>query len=237
MSDDEADAKGGRGGGVVQNKAHDEEFELSQSLESFDAKAIGGADAKGDGAGGLGVETNKPYDEAVDLSDNSEDSVDSLDTTEEAARKAPASDAADAKGGRLGGAAPAPVSMPAATPATKGPGGPAPGAAPAPRRKAAAADGTDDEESSEDDDDDEGGGSARKVENEYSAKDYAHLNVSAEVKDLFQSISQYQAHDVDLESTFKAFVPDYCPAVGQMDAFVKARARARETRAFSVPSL
>ena len=30
MSDDEADAKRGRGGGVVQNKAHDEEFELSR---------------------------------------------------------------------------------------------------------------------------------------------------------------------------------------------------------------
>ena len=77
----------------------------------------------------------------------------------------------------------------------------------------------------------------RPVEGEYSAKDYAHLNVSAEVKDLFQYIGRYKAHDVDLESTFKAFVPDYCPAVGQMDAFVKARARARETRAFSVPSL
>ena len=66
---------------------------------------------------------------------------------------------------------------------------------------------------------------------------YAHLSVSAEVKDLFQYIGRYKAHDVDLESTFKPFVPDYCPAVGQMDAFVKARARARETRAFSVPSL
>ena len=50
---------------------------------------------------------------------------------------------------------------------------------------------------------------------------YAHLSVSAEVKDLFQYIGRYKAHDVDLESTFKAFVPDYCPAVGQMDAFVK----------------
>ena len=61
----------------------------------------------------------------------------------------------------------------------------------------------------------------RPVEGEYSAKDYAHLNVSAEVKDLFQSISQYQAHHVDLESTLKPFVPDYDPAIGQTDAFVK----------------
>ena len=45
--------------------------------------------------------------------------------------------------------------------------------------------------------------------------------MSAEVKDLFQSISQYQVHDVDLESMFKPFVPDYCPAVGQTDDFVK----------------
>ena len=60
-----------------------------------------------------------------------------------------------------------------------------------------------------------------QVEGLYNAKDYQHLNVTAEVKDLFQYIGRYKAHEVELESAFKPFVPDYVPAVGVMDAFVK----------------
>ena len=71
--------------------------------------------------------------------------------------------------------------------------------------------------------DEDGGGSVRKVEGEYAAQDYSHLDVSAEVRDLFQYISQYSAHDAELESTLKPFVPDYLPAVGQTDVFVKVQ--------------
>ena len=85
-----------------------------------------------------------------------------------------------------------PVSVPATPPA------PAPDVA-----EATGGEGSDNEESS-----DEDGGSARK---EYSAQDYAHLDVSAEVKELFQYISQYKVHDAELESTLKPFVPDYLP--------------------------
>ena len=84
------------------------------------------------------------------------------------------------------------------------------------RRAPDAADATngessDDEDSSEDADND--GNSARKVENEYSAQDYAHLDVSAEVKELFQYISQYTARDAELESTLKPPAPDGIAAV------------------------
>lgn len=55
----------------------------------------------------------------------------------------------------------------------------------------------------------------------YDPADYAHLNVSAEIKDLFQYIGRYKAHQVDLDTSFRCFVPDFIPAVGDMDAFLK----------------
>ncbi|CAM9399540.1 unnamed protein product [Ectocarpus sp. 8 AP-2014] len=60
-----------------------------------------------------------------------------------------------------------------------------------------------------------------KIEGAYDAADYAHLNVSAEIKDLFQYIGRYKAHEVDLDTSLRCFVPDFIPAVGDMDAFLK----------------
>eukprot|EP00903_Cladosiphon_okamuranus_P011377 g10723.t1 len=60
-----------------------------------------------------------------------------------------------------------------------------------------------------------------KVEGAYDPADYAHLNVSAEIKDLFQYIVRYKAHEVDLDTSLRCFVPDFIPAVGDMDAFLK----------------
>jgi intraflagellar transport protein 46 len=45
--------------------------------------------------------------------------------------------------------------------------------------------------------------------------------VSAEVRDLFQYIERYKPQEVELESTLKCFIPDYIPAIGEMDAFIK----------------
>lgn len=55
----------------------------------------------------------------------------------------------------------------------------------------------------------------------YDPADFAHLNVSAEIKDLFQYIGRYKAHEVDLDTSLRCFVPDFIPAVGDMDAFLK----------------
>ena len=80
----------------------------------------------------------------------------------------------------------------------------------------------DDDEDEEEDDEDPPQKQAptASVEGAY-ADDYADLNVSADVRDLFQYIGRYAAHEVELESTLKCFVPDYIPAVGEMDAFLK----------------
>lgn len=55
----------------------------------------------------------------------------------------------------------------------------------------------------------------------YNPVDYDHLNVSPEIKDLFQYIGRYKPQEVELETTLRCFVPDFIPAVGEMDAFVK----------------
>lgn len=47
------------------------------------------------------------------------------------------------------------------------------------------------------------------------------MNVTPEIRDLFQHIERYKPHEVELESTLKCFIPEYIPAIGEMDAFIK----------------
>jgi len=45
--------------------------------------------------------------------------------------------------------------------------------------------------------------------------------VSAEVRELFQYIGRYKPHNIELDTKLKCFIPDYIPAVGEIDAFLK----------------
>ena len=47
------------------------------------------------------------------------------------------------------------------------------------------------------------------------------MKVSSEVKDLFEYITRYKPQKIDLETKLKPFVPDYIPAVGEVDACLK----------------
>jgi intraflagellar transport protein 46 len=58
-------------------------------------------------------------------------------------------------------------------------------------------------------------------EGAYNAADYANLNVTADVRELFEYIGRYKPQKIDLESTFRPFIPDYMPHVGEVDAFIK----------------
>jgi intraflagellar transport protein 46 len=55
----------------------------------------------------------------------------------------------------------------------------------------------------------------------YDPSVYDGLRVSQEVKELFMLIRDYKPVDLDLETRFKPFVPDFIPAVGDIDAYVK----------------
>jgi intraflagellar transport protein 46 len=57
--------------------------------------------------------------------------------------------------------------------------------------------------------------------NAYDPTQYTNLKTSAEITELFQYISRYHPHDIELETRVKPFIPDYIPAVGEVDAFLK----------------
>ena len=63
--------------------------------------------------------------------------------------------------------------------------------------------------------------SYENLEGAYNPKDYLSLNVTVEVRDLFQYIERYKPHEVELDTPIKCFIPEYIPAIGELDAFVK----------------
>jgi len=70
--------------------------------------------------------------------------------------------------------------------------------------------------------DDGGGGAVFKgVEGGYDPKEFENLEVAGDIKDLFQYIARYQPHTIELEERLRPFIPDYIPAVGDIDAFIK----------------
>ena len=55
----------------------------------------------------------------------------------------------------------------------------------------------------------------------YNAADYAHLNVSNEVRELFEYIGRYKPQRIELDTTFRPFIPEFIPNIGEVDAFLK----------------
>jgi hypothetical protein len=41
------------------------------------------------------------------------------------------------------------------------------------------------------------------------------------VRDLFQYIERYKPQEVELDTPLKCFIPEYIPAIGELDAFIK----------------
>ncbi|XP_061816448.1 intraflagellar transport protein 46 homolog isoform X1 [Nerophis lumbriciformis] len=74
-----------------------------------------------------------------------------------------------------------------------------------------------DSESDSDDDDETG----EAPEGAYDPADYANLPVSTEIKELFQYIVRYTPQSMELEHSLRPFIPDFIPAVGDIDAFLK----------------
>ena len=62
-------------------------------------------------------------------------------------------------------------------------------------------------------------------EGTYDPSEYENLNVSPEIKELFAHVMRYTPQTIDLDTRFKPFIPEYIPAVGDIDAFIKVRIR------------
>jgi intraflagellar transport protein 46 len=90
-----------------------------------------------------------------------------------------------------------------------------------------ASSGDDDNDNNSDDDGDEdgnagaNGGGTLNIEGAYNPSDYDNLDVGPDVREIFDYISRYKPHEVELDTSLKCFIPDYIPAVGEMDAFIK----------------
>mmetsp|Transcript_29806 Transcript_29806/g.77264 ORF Transcript_29806/g.77264 Transcript_29806/m.77264 type:complete len:304 (-) Transcript_29806:12-923(-) len=55
----------------------------------------------------------------------------------------------------------------------------------------------------------------------YNAMDFRHLNVSDDVRSVFELIGKYKPHDIELDTKLKPFIPDYIPSIGGIDEFIK----------------
>lgn len=66
-----------------------------------------------------------------------------------------------------------------------------------------------------------GGEAAENVWLGYNPADYNNLNISPEIKDLFKHITNYVPEVYELDTQLKPFVPEYIPAIGEVDAFIK----------------
>ncbi|XP_030580886.1 intraflagellar transport protein 46 homolog [Archocentrus centrarchus] len=79
----------------------------------------------------------------------------------------------------------------------------------------------DDDDDSEEDESEEDGKSHKAPEGLYNPADYANLPVSTDIKELFQYITRYTPESIELDHNLKPFIPDFIPAVGDIDAFLK----------------
>ncbi|KAK3916354.1 Intraflagellar transport protein 46-like protein [Frankliniella fusca] len=83
--------------------------------------------------------------------------------------------------------------------------------------------GSSDQSDNTDDDEDDDDVKAAHLEGSYDPQEFAHLPVSSEVKELFQNITRYTPQKIDLDFKLRPFVPDFIPAVGDIDAFLKVQ--------------
>jgi intraflagellar transport protein 46 len=212
------------------NDKYDEAVEVSQSMDVSPQKMSRKPLESGD-KNSASI-TNKPFDEALEFSQSGSD--ESVDTR--------ASEKMGRRGGGGGGGgqdkqmaslevkAPPPTQGSFKIDTTTGQATRMSDDGPAmTRQHTNGMDGDEDEESSseeedeeeEGEDNDEAGESYDNIEGAYNARDYQHLNVSLEVKDLFQYIDRYKPHEVELDTHLKCFIPEYIPAIGEIDGFIK----------------
>ena len=55
----------------------------------------------------------------------------------------------------------------------------------------------------------------------YDAADYENLDIAEDIRDMFVNIQKYVPKDIELETRWKIFVPEYIPSSGDLDVFLK----------------
>ena len=78
-----------------------------------------------------------------------------------------------------------------------------------------------DKKEDDEDDDDDDDVAVAPAEGSYDPSEFDDLNVDDDVRDLFNLIMKYTPQTTELDHKFKPFIPDYIPAVGDIDAFIR----------------
>ncbi|XP_028168677.1 intraflagellar transport protein 46 homolog [Ostrinia furnacalis] len=76
-----------------------------------------------------------------------------------------------------------------------------------------------------------GAGVVIPAEGAYDPKHFQDLKVPPDMENIFQYIMKYTPQKIDIEFKLQPFVPEYVPAVGDIDAFIKVATPACNVRA------
>lgn len=79
----------------------------------------------------------------------------------------------------------------------------------------------DDDDEDDDDDDEDEIRVHPQPDGGYDPNEFEQIAAPAEIKDLFQYITKYSPQNIELEYKLAPFIPDFIPAVGDIDAFIK----------------
>ncbi|KAM6295754.1 intraflagellar transport protein 46 homolog [Aegotheles albertisi] len=82
-------------------------------------------------------------------------------------------------------------------------------------------DDSEEEDSSETDSEDDSEKDGAALDGDFNLTDYDYLPVSSEIKELFEYIKRYTPKTIEIEPKLQPFIPDFIPAVGDIDAFLK----------------
>ncbi|XP_068023934.1 intraflagellar transport protein 46 homolog [Melanerpes formicivorus] len=82
-------------------------------------------------------------------------------------------------------------------------------------------DSEEEEDSSEDDSEDDSEEHGAALEGDFNLADYDYLPVSSELREVFEYIKRYTPKITEIEHKLQPFIPDFIPAVGDIDAFLK----------------
>ncbi|XP_054659414.1 intraflagellar transport protein 46 homolog isoform X2 [Grus americana] len=82
-------------------------------------------------------------------------------------------------------------------------------------------DSEEEDDSSETDSEDDSEEHGAALEGDFNLTDYDYLPVSSEIKELFEYIKRYTPKTIEIEHKLQPFIPDFIPAVGDIDAFLK----------------
>ncbi len=208
---------------LLQNEQFDEALDVSQSMDVQNTPKKK-EEAKVE-AGSADKFMDKPFDEALSMSDDdSSVETNASPKNRPSAAAAPPMDSAEVKAHQDHALSAHPSSQRTHLSPAAGTGAPIAAQSSSNPNNSSMEESQEDsetEESSSDSEASQSGTQTLNVEGAYNPADYANLDVTGDIREIFDYISRYKGHEVELDTSLKCFIPEYIPAVGEMDAFIK----------------